>query len=584
MEKVALGNLQTGTPIIKPVYPKGHVHRIALLDENTVVVSPSCRHISALLINSSNSKYDLNKNQWSFAIGEYSTVINCILKECKVQRQNTFILPEIEAPPHSLMQALESRYIERHSKETENRTIDTYSHLMATVLRDSTEESEDIVLHEFQIESIRIAMERKYRLLIADDMGLGKTIQAIAIAKTYLNIHPEENKTLLVISESTHTKMWTEMVSKYITSTLLDIKKTYSSRTSTCTAMITTYRLATDYLTQYTPNQFFMSIIDESQCLKNPESKRTQEIVPFLTKIQRVILLSGTPALSKSTELYTQISIVNPTLFTEEEFHRRYCQVNESLLKAVNWKYKKKIMYSGNINSEELKIAVNTFIMIRRLKADCITLQSKKRVKVLFQTTVADQQKQIRISTNPTSELLQQYSVAAKEKIPDIISFVTEIRKKTKEKIIIFAHHREMITAIFTALKERAIKIDGSTPSKQRKDLCDTFKTNKNIDTAVLSIVTCSTGLTLTCATIVLFAELPWRPGDIHQAEDRVHRIGQTNKVTIYYLIASYVDKKIWPLLERKITALSELGVAKKDSTPIPTYKYNPKQSILQMF
>ena len=70
---------------------------------------------------------------------------------------------------------------------------------------------------------------------------------------------------------------------------------------------------------------------------------------------------------------------------------------------------------------------------------------------------------------------------------------------------------------------------------------------------AILSITACGTGITLTSASCIVFAELHWTPSVMLQAEDRAHRIGQCNPVNIYYLHAKEtVDDIILQLLSSK--------------------------------
>jgi len=54
---------------------------------------------------------------------------------------------------------------------------------------------------------------------------------------------------------------------------------------------------------------------DESHFLKSPKAARTQAAQKLLKSARRIVMLSGTPALSRPAELHPQISAINPKLF-----------------------------------------------------------------------------------------------------------------------------------------------------------------------------------------------------------------------------------------------------------------------------
>ena len=55
--------------------------------------------------------------------------------------------------------------------------------------------------------------------------------------------------------------------------------------------------------------------MDESHCLKNDKSARTKAAEPLMKSSRRLIMLSGTPALSRPMELYSQVSALQPRMF-----------------------------------------------------------------------------------------------------------------------------------------------------------------------------------------------------------------------------------------------------------------------------
>lgn len=82
-------------------------------------------------------------------------------------------------------------------------------------------------------------------------------------------------------------------------------------------------------------------------------------------------------------------------------------------------------------------------------------------------------------------------------------------------KFIVFAHHRVMLDAIsncLNKLKVKYIRIDGSTRQQERGEFIDEFQKKKSCKVAVLSLGACNSGITLTAAELILFAELTWNP------------------------------------------------------------------------
>lgn len=95
--------------------------------------------------------------------------------------------------------------------------------------------------------------------------------------------------------------------------------------------------------------------------MKSRESKRSKSIVPILTQIKRVLLLTGTPMLGKPCEIYNLIKILRPSLFPKFiEFGIRYCDPKKSAY-GIDW--------SGNSNAHELHFLLEKCLMVRRLKS-----------------------------------------------------------------------------------------------------------------------------------------------------------------------------------------------------------------------
>ncbi|EDW54300.1 GM18506 [Drosophila sechellia] len=265
-------------------------------------------------------------------------------------------------------------------------------------------------------------------------------------------------------------------------------------------------------------------------------------------------------------------------------FATRYCDGKQS---TFGWDA------NGQSNLEELKVILNFKYMLRRTKVEVLPqLAEKNRETVVLdpalvwtneetKETLDAFNKELKTAKGRASEeiLLRFYARTAEVKTRAVCAYLKTIVKEQK-KFIIFAHHRVMMDAIsdfLSGLKVHYIRIDGQTRSDLRSDSVDTFQKKSSCKVALLSLKACNSGITLTAAEIIVFAELDWNPSTLAQAESRAHRIGQTKPVICRYLMAhNTADDIIWNMLKNKQEVLSKVGIfaenlQKATATAAPT-------------
>lgn len=133
------------------------------------------------------------------------------------------------------------------------------------------------------------------------------------------------------------------------------------------------------------------------------------------------------------------------------------------------------------------------------------------------------------------------------------------------EKLVIFAHHREVVDELYNSYKEIAVKLTGESSTQERQSAVDQFQGNANVRLFIGNIKAAGLGITLTASSNVLFIELPWTPGEVIQAEDRLHRIGQKNAVNVYYLVGrNTIEETIVKLLHEKASVIDALMDGRK--------------------
>jgi len=132
-------------------------------------------------------------------------------------------------------------------------------------------------------------------------------------------------------------------------------------------------------------------------------------------------------------------------------------------------------------------------------------------------------------------EIAQVRQAIAMAKVPMVVDHIKEITGAGR-KVIIFIYHKD----VAKALKEHfpnAAMITGSVPVEKRQPEADRFQEDPECMEFIGQFTAAGKGFTLTAAHDVVCAELDWSPGNMCQAEDRAHRIGQTNFVNVDHLV-----------------------------------------------
>ncbi len=336
-------------------------------------------------------------------------------------------------------------------------------------------------------------------------------------------------------------------------------------------------------------------IADECHKIKNPESKRTQVLVgkyswnkklrreevkvePITAHAKRRVFLTGTPIVNRPVELWSIIKAFNPQPFggiffwtdkitgTPRGYAGRYCGSKQIYIGNGRHAWD----HTGATNLPELQEKLREHFMIRRLKVDVLKdLPPKRRQIVVLEVDASDHgmegivRREREVYDSLKSAGLESETVdftalstvrreVATAKIPYIIREVTEALEEV-EKLVVMAHHKDVINALAKEFGPIAVVINSDVSLEDRQKAVDAFQNDPAVKLFIGSIQAAGVGLTLTAASNIIFAELDWVPGNVSQAEDRCHRIGQVNPVLIKYLVLDKsVDARMADLLISK--------------------------------
>ncbi len=408
---------------------------------------------------------------------------------------------------------------------------------------------------------------------LADDMGLGKTIQLIA----FLARQKELNRgTSLVVVPKSLLYNWSAELDKFCPS-LKYLHYHGSDRRlnqydfENVDLVITTYNTVALDLVELKKFTFNYIVLDESQAIKNPTSKRYKSVC--MLKAKNRIVATGTPIENNTFDLYAQFNFLNPGFFGSQ--------------KDFKDKYANEIDGKNDIaRADELKKMIHPFLL-RRTKKQVANDLPEKTEQILTVEMGADQRK---VYNHYLKEIRSQIlGLIAKDGLENSKMYILQGMMKLRQicnspelikdtefdcqesakidllmeklipliktnKVLVFSQFTSMLALIQARLESEKIAfsyLDGKT--NKRLELVNEFNENESNRVFLISLKAGGTGLNLTSADYVFLIDPWWNPAAEAQAIDRTHRIGQKNHVFAYkFICENSIEEKIIKLQEKK--------------------------------
>jgi SNF2 family DNA or RNA helicase len=317
-----------------------------------------------------------------------------------------------------------------------------------------------------------------------------------------------------------------------------------------------------------------MVIVDESTHIKGHRSARTDWITRIAEKARYRLILTGTPMTQGVVDLFAQMRFLSEKILGYASFYS---------FAANHLEYSEK--YPGRIvrahNTEWLAAKIQPYVY-QVTKAECLTLPDKIYERKYFSMTkeqreLYDQAKEDWMMEVCENDRMDSYAIfklftklqritsgclCEHNRVDNLLYVVAAI--PIDKKAVIWSKYLPPIAEIAKDLtgeygEASVAAYHGKVPENQRDALVQAWKRPDGPRFFVATPSCAGHGLTLTEASYVIFYDDSFKYSERIQAEDRCHRIGQTEKV-LYVSIECLgsIDERIATALASKGNALKQ--------------------------
>ena len=434
---------------------------------------------------------------------------------------------------------------------------------------------------------------------LADDMGLGKTVQALALllkaaseeegdnapakpkaTENQLSMFDKEaentshSQTSLVIMPTSLLHNWEAEIAKFVPHLKVLVYRGKRGglieKFPEYDIILTSYGVARIDSEALKAFSFFYIILDESQYVKNPESKTYKAITSLVS--EHGMVLTGTPIENSLTDLWSQLNFLNEGLLGN------YSNFIEKFVTPIE---KKK----DEAQEDKLNRIIRPFLL-RRKKSDVAEELPPLSEQVYYCEMTEEQYEAYEryksgIRNSLIDNLLDQdlqehrmqvleailrlrqmsnHPVLADEeyegdsgKFNEVLRTIESLRAEGNKAIFFssFTGHLRLISRYLSEQGYPHAMLTGQTRNRQEE--VRKFQEDETVKFFLVSLKAGGTGLNLTAAGYVFILDPWWNPAAEEQALNRAHRIGQEKNVFVYRLISrGSIEEKIYKLQERK--------------------------------
>ncbi len=428
--------------------------------------------------------------------------------------------------------------------------------------------------------------------ILADEMGLGKTLQTITLIlklredesnpdaeKIHVNLFEEYSfaKPVLIVMPLSLLNNWEREIRHFAPSLrITNLTEDHLWRSNglprfTDIAIIS-YGTMRNYPDVLSKTEFRAIILDESQNIKNPESKTYRSIMSLKADFR--LTLTGTPIENRLTDLWAQFNFINPGLLGSVDYFKKEFAIPiekygdsskqtrlQSLIHPFMIRRTKEMVAKDlpeltiqtlycTMSEEQRKLYETEKSKIRNWVLDEVTQKGIENSSILILKALHT----LRLLSNHPVLMNPDYTGGSgktdivSNKILDVVS--------TGKKVLIFSSYVKHLQLMEEFLKEMEIgytMLTGSHSSKSRNESVNRFQEDPDTQVFLISLKAGGTGLNLTAADYVFILDPWWNPAAEKQALNRAHRIGQKKNVFVYRFISDQtIEEKIAQLQEKK--------------------------------